>query len=143
MPSTTSIDGKNLFTRNTWRVTIGGETIGIYTDCDGLHVELDVLEYAEGGNNDMVHHLPGRLVHKPLTLSRGLTDEKALLEWFYKRGERKEVTVTLEQAGGSITRAWTFADAFPISWSGPGLSASSHDVAEETLVIAHSGLQQV
>jgi phage tail-like protein len=143
MPATTDISGHTLFTRNTWRVSIGGETVGIYTECDGLRVEIETLDYAEGGNNDMTHHLPGRLVHKPLTLSRGLTDEKALLDWFNKRGERKEVTVTLEQAGGSITRAWTFSDAFPISWEGPSLSASATDVAGETLVIAHSGMRQV
>jgi phage tail-like protein len=146
VPSTTSISGKSLFTRNTWRVSIGTETIGIFTRCAGLAVEVEVLEYAEGGNNDMLHHLPGRIRYSNLTLSRGLTDERALMDWFWKthdQAEKKEVTVTLEQAGGSLTRAWTFGDAYPVKWSGPDLDAAAQDVAGETLEIAHSGMQQV
>jgi phage tail-like protein len=146
MSQTTNISGKTLFTRNTWRVSIGGMTIGIFTGCSGLAVEFEVLEYAEGGNNDMLHHLPGRVRYSNLVLSRGLTDEKALMDWFWKthsQAEKKEVTVTLEQAGAPATRAWTFADAYPVRWSGPDLEANSMDVAGETLEIAHSGIQQV
>ncbi|MEA2293314.1 MAG: hypothetical protein QOF49_731 [Chloroflexota bacterium] len=137
---------QELFVTNTWRVEISGMTIGVFTRCSGLAVELDVLEYAEGGNNDMIHHLPGRIRYGNLTLSRGLTDEKALVDWFWKthsQADKKEVTVTLEQGGGTLTRAWTFADAYPVRWSGPDLDAGMGDVAGETLEIAHSGLQQV
>ena len=35
------------------------DTIGMFTRCSGLELQVDVLEYAEGGNNEFVHQLPG------------------------------------------------------------------------------------
>jgi phage tail-like protein len=141
-----TFNNKPLFTRNTFMVSIQGVTIGIFTNCSGLRVEVEVFEYAEGGVNESLHHLPGRLRYPHLVLSRGLTDEKALLDWFSKscrEAERKEITVTLEQAGGSGTRSWTFADAYPVSWTGPELDTHNNAIGGETLTIAHSGMQQV
>jgi phage tail-like protein len=134
---------QELFVTDTWRVEISGLTIGVFTHCTGLRVQREMLDYAEGGNNEQIHHLPGRVSYGTITLSRGLTDEKALLDWFFKPADKKEVTVTLEQGGGSLKRGWTFADAYPVAWSGPDLNAGSGDVAGETLEIAHSGIQQV
>ena len=43
-------------------------------------------------------------------------------EWFWKtreQAELKEITVELQTQDGSTKRSWTFADAFPVRWSGP------------------------
>ena len=37
-------------------------------------MQFDVFEWAEGGNNEFVHHLPGRLRYPYLSLDSGLTD---------------------------------------------------------------------
>src|SRR5262249_48492337 len=95
------------------------DTIGFFSECSGLELSFDVYEYREGGNNDFVHRLPGGLQYPNLTLSRGLTKEDALLKWFYAtqtQPERKEMTLTLKS--GDVERAWTFADAFPVRWTG-------------------------
>ena len=74
------------------------DEIGVFMQCSGLHVEFDVYEYHEGGNNDFVHRLPGPMRYPNLLLSRGLTNDEALLKWFWAtltQAERKEVTLTL------------------------------------------------
>jgi phage tail-like protein len=145
MSATTEIRGKSIFLSHIWRLDIGVATVGVFTRCTGLGAEFEVFEYAEGGNNDMIHHLPGRKRYPNLVLTGGLTNETVLIDWFWKtheKAEPKEVTVTLEQEGGQLTRAWTFADAYPIRWSGPDLDTHAGAIATETLEIAHSGLRK-
>ena len=118
------------------------DTIGYFSHCSGLELSFDVMEYQEGGNNDFVHRLPGTLRYPNLVLSRGLTEQEALLKWFMAtrtEAERKEITLTLKT--GTVERVWTFADAFPVKWTGPTLDAETGDVATETLEIAHTGLK--
>jgi phage tail-like protein len=116
------------------------DTIGYFSTCTGLELSREVFEYQEGGNNDFVHRLP--VTYPNLVLSRGLTNEEALLKWFWAtqtQAEQKEVTLTLGEQ--SASRSWTFADAFPVRWTGPQIGADGRTVALETLEIAHSGLK--
>jgi phage tail-like protein len=125
-------------------VSIPGVIVGAFNECRGLSMEFDVFEWAEGGNNEFVHHLPGRLRYPYLSFNSGLTDSKALQEWFWKtrtQAELKEVTIEIASQDGETQRAWTFADAYPIKWSGPTIAAHGSGVANESLDIAHSGLK--
>jgi phage tail-like protein len=118
------------------------DTIGLFLHCSGLEIGFDMYEYHEGGNNDFVHRLPGTVQYPNLVLSRGMTNEDALYKWFWAthtKAETKEITLTLQY--GQTNRTWTFADAFPIKWTGPQLDAHASDLATETLEIAHSGLK--
>jgi phage tail-like protein len=118
------------------------DTIGAFAHCSGLEISTEVYEYREGGNNDVIHRLPGRIQYPNLILSRGLTAEDALLRWFQatqSKAETKEVTLTL--SAGGVRRVWTFADAYPVRWTGPSIDASGASVATESLEIAHSGLK--
>ena len=118
------------------------DTIGFFSHCSGLELSLDVYEYQEGGNNDFVHRLPGRLNFPNLILSRGLTEEDALLKWFsasQTQAQRKEMTLTLTD--GQVSRTWTFVDAYPVKWTGPQLDSAGGSVATESLEIAHTGLK--
>ena len=125
-----------------FKVNVSGLEIGTFRECHGLSMEFDVFEWAEGGNNEFIHHLPGRMRYPYLRLSSGMTDDQAMQEWFWKtreQAELKEVTLTL--TGGPVTRTFTFADAFPVRWSGPSVGADAAGLATESLDIAHSGLK--
>jgi phage tail-like protein len=130
--------GEHLFT-----VTIGVELeIGEFRECTGLSVEREILEYTEGGNNDFVHKLPGRVKFPNLVLKRGVTDQKKLLKWFWATRSNPEltiVTLTLVDPTGTDARVWTFENAYPVKWAGPNLNAGSDSAATETLEIAHGG----
>ena len=120
------------------------DTIGLFTQCSGLEMKVDVFEYAEGGNNEFVHQLPGQVSYPNLILERGLTNEDAVLKWFNAtrtQPQLKEVTITFQTHMQQPIRTFTFADAFPVRWTGPSSHAGSATVALETLEIAHSGLK--
>jgi len=117
-------------------------TIGRFAHCHGLAAEYEVEEYAEGGQNAFVHKLRGRMRYPNLTLSRGITHETGLMDWFLKTtkaGERGNISVSLLGPDGKPVRRWGFEGAFPVRWEGPVLNARSHTAATETLEIAHRG----
>jgi phage tail-like protein len=127
-----------------FRLSVPGLDLGTFQNCNGLSMEFDVFEWAEGGNNEFIHHLPGRVRYPYLQLSAGMTDDKALQEWFWKtreQAELKEVTVELKTQDGNTARSWSFTDAFPVRWSGPAIAAHGSALATESLDIAHSGLK--
>jgi phage tail-like protein len=119
-------------------------TIGAFTSCSGMEIEFEVLEYSEGGNHEMTYRLPGHVRYPNLVLERGLTDQDALHTWLWKtrnEPELKEITIEYQDSTKKALRTWTFADAFPVRWSGPTFAASSSDIATERLEIAHSGIK--
>jgi phage tail-like protein len=129
-----------------FRVEVG-ETIGYFTECTGLSMEYDVVEYTEGGVNDFVHKLRGRMKFPNLVLKRGVTHEESFFKWFLacrEKTERRELSITL--FGGpdlKPVRTWSFVGAFPVKWTGPDLNAKASDAGTETVEIAHQGLASV
>lgn len=124
-----------------FKVEIQDAVVGLFQACDGIDVQYDVLEYAEGGET-FVHTLHGQVRYSNLTLKRGVTNEDTLLKWFRaskKRASRGAITVSLLTPGSKNVRKWSFRAAHPIKWSGPSLSTGSSNLATETLVIAHEG----
>lgn len=125
-----------------FRVEIPNVTIGVFARCEGLQVEYEVLEYAEGGENGFVHKLRGATRYANLLLSRGVTSETGLLDWlfqFQELGQRPTVTVSLLDEMSATVRSWGFSCAFPVRWTGPTL-ADEAEVATESLEIGHTGL---
>lgn len=122
------------------------DTIGMFMSCHGLQLEVETLEYNQGGDNEVTHHLPTRLRYPNLTLTRGLTKEDAMVKWLEAaktKAELKEVTLKQQDHQKNVIRTWTFADAFPVKWTGPEFDAEANGVATETLEIAHGGLKAV
>ena len=124
-------------------VEVLGLTLGTFAAIRGLEAPVDLLEYREGGINDVVHRLPGALTYPNVVLSNGLTS-RAVEDWFAKTrlgAERHTMTVTLLDNAGNPMRAWSFADAYPVRWTGPTLSAGDTSVAGEELEVAHGGMK--
>jgi phage tail-like protein len=123
-----------------------GATIGYFTEVSGLSMEYEVEEYKEGGVNDFVHKLRGRMKFTNLVLKRGITSNEEYVKWFVacrEKIERRELTVTMFDQTLNPVRTWSFAGAFPVKWSGPDFKASPDGAAIETVEIAHQGLTSV
>ena len=94
-PGVSTANGrKELVAANTFGIRIPGIEIGYFRECHGLSIEFDVLEYAEGGNNEFVHHLPGRLRYPNLELDarhdhRGQPPQVVLADAPRRRTARK------------------------------------------------------
>jgi len=131
---------------------VNGMEIGAFTEVSGLAVEVQVEELQEGGQNQFVHKLPGRMKWPNIVLKRGVTKSDELFEWFAKtsgegfsgngnRLARRGGEVVLVDAARKPLRRWEFLGAFPVRWKGPSFAASSNQVATEELEIAHHGFK--
>lgn len=121
---------------------------GAFQEVKGLSADLEVMPYAEGGQNDFVHQLPVRHSWGRITLRRGLVRDPGLWFWYQagltqSLGARRDGAVLLMTASGTPAMAWTFRGGLAAKWTGPELSATQNAVAIESLEIAHHGIEQV
>src|SRR4051794_20610593 len=101
-------------------VMFGGEAQGVFTEVSGLQVEMDVMEYQEGGNNGFVHRLPGFTKVSNFTLRRGMKKSNDFLRWWAKMGSvlspRRNVSIVMYDAAGDELMHWNFTKAYPVKW---------------------------
>ena len=119
---------------------------GGFSDCSGLSLETEVLEYSEGGLNTHTWRLPGRTKQANVTLKRGIVS-KVLWDWHQAIAtgdfRSRDCTIRVQDPSGSADLIeFTLVDAFPVKWIGPELAAGANTLAIETLELAHQGLKR-
>jgi phage tail-like protein len=126
-------------------VEIGKDVVANFQDCTGLSVEFEVQEYTEGGNNEFIHKLPGRMKYSNITLKRGISNDPQFAQWRPRIVDGKlsiapkNLSIILFNHAGETVKTWNVKDAYPVKWTGPDMRASSMDVAIETMELAHRG----
>ncbi|MGH9134783.1 MAG: phage tail protein [Ilumatobacteraceae bacterium] len=129
--------------QNRFKVMIDNCPIGTFAKCDGLKATYAVKSYEEGGQNNFVHQLPGRLSYENITLVRTVSEESlGLAGWFASfqaAVKRSTGRITVMDAAGAEVVTWNLMGVVPVSWSAAGVDASGNGVLQETLVIAHEG----
>jgi phage tail-like protein len=108
----------------------------------------DPIEYREGNEVPTVRKLPGLVKYGNVTLKWGITDSLDLWKWRkqveegkMKDARRKMAIVLLDEEGQTAAR-WEFSGAWPAKYKAPELNATAHEIAIETLEIAHEGMQR-
>jgi phage tail-like protein len=131
-------------------VEVDGVQIGTFTEVSGLELEVATETVEEGGENQFVHKLPGRISWPNLRLKRGIIDSNSFFDWVQKssgngfaRGgnklQRATAAVVLISSTGERLRSWNLVDAFPVKWTGPTFAAGGSETMSEELEIAHHG----
>ena len=125
-------------------VQIEGITEAMFTECTLPTLEVEVYQQPEGGLNDAVHQLPGRVKAGKITLKRGITNSSELLAWYMAvaRGQivpRKVSVVMYDSLGEEVLR-WNFVGAFPTRWTGPAFSSGASQIGIETLELCYQGM---
>ncbi len=127
-------------------VEIEGILAGGFSECSGLNVETETLDYREGGLNDYMHTFAGPTKYTPLILKHGLTQIDGLWSWHQDvvQGEieRKNGTIYLLDRQHLPVMWWDFKEAFPVKWTGPSFNASSTAIATESVELRHRGLSR-
>ena len=126
-------------------VQVEGIEIAGFSECTGLTMETEVVDYAEGGLNTFTHKLPGRMKYTNVTLRRGMDRGEDLYSWYYDNthGEfqRKNVSIMIyPPEGGEPIYQWDLMAAFPVKWIGPDMKTDAGASAVETLEFAHHGI---
>jgi phage tail-like protein len=129
----------------TFHFYIDGVGQAVFTEVSGLSVEVMVQDYEEGGRNDHVHRLPGRVKVSDITLRNGITTSNDLWEWYKKilqgQFERRNISIVVVDQEGTERARWNFIDALPVKWTGPELKSGQSGGSIQSLQLAHKGLQ--
>jgi phage tail-like protein len=91
-----------------------------------------------------VHRLPTRIKQGNITLKRGITTEKALLQWYEQtcvKVQPTDLAIHVLDSEGKTIQTWSFRNAFPVKWTGSDLNAGGSEFLTQSLEIAHSGMK--
>jgi phage tail-like protein len=85
-------------------------------------------------------HQPGAVEYENITLTRGMTSNTDLLDWFQdivegKIERRSGSVIVLDQAGYEARR-WDFYEAYPVALTFPDLSSDGSAIAFEKFELA-------
>jgi phage tail-like protein len=130
-----------------FKLALPDGTEGRFTACEGLGVRVDVLHYREGGNNEIVHCMPGPVRYGEVTLRYGLTNSRDLWDWVMAavagRVERKNVSVLmLDYEGAQEVMRWDLINSWACEWQGVPLDALGREVAIETLKLVFESIER-
>jgi phage tail-like protein len=123
-----------------------------FAEVSGLHSELEVEDYREGGRNLGPRRFPKWGRYPNLVFRRGVTDSTFLWDWWTevvsqsytaangRPPPRRNGVILLDGLDHRAVAGWFFANALPERLVGPGLGARSSEIAIETLELSHEGL---
>lgn len=143
MANNAQSESENPYSQYNFEVQIDGETVAGFSEVSGIAMELETVEYQEGGVDQYVHQLPGQFAHANLVLQRGLTTDVTFWEWIQDvmsgNVTRKNVTVKVRKnVMGPDAWGWQFLGAYPTVWRGPDLVGGQRGgVAIETIELAY------
>ncbi|ANE56763.1 MULTISPECIES: phage tail protein [Methylomonas] len=126
----------------------GGQNGAYFTEIDGLSIDVETIDYREGGAAPAVRKLEGRVAYGNVILRWGVSDNKDVWNWLMQsmrgKADRREISIILLKPYGQSEEAtrWNLHNAWPCKWKGARLESLGQGVAIQTLEIAHEGLEQ-
>jgi len=138
------IDETRIAVGVSYLVKIDGQSLGEFTSCDGLGVEVVLESREEGGNNSFVWQFPTRLKYSNVKLTRPIGEGTSgrILDWIAQAPQVAPTDghIEVKNAHGDKITGWTLKQVLPVRWSGPGLNPDQPKVLTETLEITHRGI---
>lgn len=126
-------------------VTIDGNCVGRFSEVSAPDVASDPIEYRDGNFTvRTVGKQPGLVKYGNVTLKWGMTESAKLYNWMKEVESgtinRKTVVLSLYDDGRTKIAEWTINSAWPTKYTAPDFNATNHEVAIETVELAHEGI---
>src|SRR3954471_4766229 len=127
-----------------YRVEIAGAAVG-FSEVTGLSIKRETSTYKEspvggGAPGPLVMRMPAQVTNPTITLKKGVVRKSsvaALYEWInstqINQIDKKDVYVRLCDEKGEAVISWKVVNAFPTKLDAPSFTATSNDVAIETM----------
>ena len=125
-----------------YRVEIDSAPVA-FSEVSGLSLAYETHTYAESsldGKGVIRRHMPGQLKAANITLKKGVVSGLSvgiLFDWInsiqLNRVQKKDIHVRLCDENGSAVVSWLAKNAFPIKLDAPTFTASSNEVAIESM----------
>jgi phage tail-like protein len=131
--------------RNHFTVDWGGTRIG-FEEVSGLAIDAEVLTFRDGAERQNSNvAMPGLLSYPHLVLRRTMKkSDNEFYDWIntteLNSVERRDITVSLLDAGNLPIVVWKFRNAFPVKLEYSSLGSDNSGPMMETLEIAHEGM---
>lgn len=118
-------------------VEIEGVVVGWFTECSQFNIERAVKPQPEGGVNNYVHQLPGRVKAANITLKRGLAGQE-LWNWLQEgaydgKVTRRNVSIIIFNSDLSEAKRWNLTKTYPVKWSSADFNSGGNEISLETL----------
>lgn len=132
------IDEKYPLLNYRFMAKVGDDEI-FFSEISGLSMEYETSEYKEATKDGVkTTQLIGQRNVPSVTLKRGLfLNGLNLYKWFNSTHtpdfKKKDITITMLNDANEAVLIWTVSNAFGTKFEGPGLDATSNDVAFQTL----------
>jgi phage tail-like protein len=132
---------------------VDGVDVATFNEIEGIEMRVEVVTFAEGGENGFVHQLPGRASWPTLVMRKGtISNDDALWKWINattgeqfgandNKLERKTAAITVMSSVGQRLRAWELLGAWPCYWKLSTLSVDANEPIGEEIHIKHNGFK--
>lgn len=136
-----------------FKVTVNDKEMH-FRSVTGLKMSAEVIDYREGSDEPGVRKLPGQPIFDTITLNRGYTADKALIDWAKKTssgrqndlsdGYTHDVQISLlDRVNKTIIKTWMIEKAWVSEYTLSDLDATANDVLIEEIVLQHSGFYEI
>jgi phage tail-like protein len=127
-----------------YRVEIAGEAVA-FSEVSGLSIKRESSTYKEspiggGAPGPIVMRMPAQVTNPTITLKKGVVRKAsiaALYNWInatqINQTDKKDIYVRLCDEKGDAVISWKVLNAFPTKLDAPAFTATSNDVAIETI----------
>jgi phage tail-like protein len=115
----------------------------MFSDVDGLEMNLEPKTIREGGNNTGPVHMAGQVGYGQLTLKRGMTSNFDLWSWFDAvaapggGGLRGSAHIVMLGSDGSQQMQFQLTNCLPVKLKAPALNAKDGLVAIEEMSLVY------
>jgi len=114
-----------------------------FQSVSGLSVDIELEEFAEGGENRFKHKLPVKTKFPNLVLKRGILVNSSVIDWCRDAIENftfspQDILVTLLNEERKPLMTWNVVRAIPVKWSVEEFNAQESKMAVETIELAYN-----
>ncbi len=145
---------RNPYRNFRFEVEINGFVHAGFQKVTGLKHTIQVIDYREGGDNEVMRKLPGQSTFDPVTFERGMSNNSDFVDWIEEifnldnlDGQpssdfRKKVVVYGKNKAGVRVKKWVIHQGWPSERGVGDLDATGNDVLIETLVLQNEGVKE-
>lgn len=137
---------RNFYQKYTFTVEVGGIGSATFQTCSEVKMETADVDHFEGGGL-IPDKQPGRVTVSDVTLTRGMTNDLQLYQWFAQTSVaesikdfsvfKRPVTIYQKNRTGAILRKWLLTNCYPKSWSSGDWDNNADEVRIETVVLRY------
>lgn len=146
---------RSIENRFTFTIEIDEVTHAGFNKCSSLEVELDKVEYREGGSL-IPSKTPGNVNFADITLERGaVANDSDLYDWFVQVVDaaagtglvddayKRSMTLSIRDRNGAVLKRWRIFNAWPLKFAAGEWDASSSEKNIESVTLTYDSFKRL